>query len=118
MDRHFSTSQRRNGPNLISVANSSIRKVAIGYPVILSKDLHVSVANFAPYHPLGHAGRNHMLSKLREKYWIIHANSAARKIISDCVVCKRNRGKLVKQKMADLPEERVLPDKVPFTDDY
>ncbi|XP_032437291.1 uncharacterized protein LOC116731570 isoform X3 [Xiphophorus hellerii] len=57
-----------------------------------------------------------MLSRLRRKYWIISANSAARKILSDCVTCRRNRGKLLEQKMADLPQERVKPDKPPFLD--
>ena len=87
------------------------------HPVILSKDLHVSVLILRHiHHQLGHAGRNHMLSRLRQRYWILSANSAARKVISDCVVCRRNRGKLVEQKMADLPEERVLPDRAPFSD--
>ncbi|XP_059184653.1 uncharacterized protein LOC131967729 [Centropristis striata] len=86
------------------------------HPVILTKDMHVSTLILRHiHHQLGHAGRNHMLSRLRQKYWIINANSAPRKVISDCVVCRRNRGKLVEQKMADLPEERVLPDKAPFT---
>ncbi|XP_053274096.1 uncharacterized protein LOC128436341 [Pleuronectes platessa] len=87
------------------------------HPVILSKDLHVSVLILRHiHHQLGHAGRNYMLSRLRQRYWIINANSAARKVISDCVVCRRNRGKLLEQKMADLPEERVVPDRAPFTD--
>lgn len=87
------------------------------HPVILSKDLHVSILILRHiHHQLGHAGRNHILAKLRQRYWIINANSAARKVISECVVCRRNRGKLLEQKMADLPEERVLPDRAPFTD--
>lgn len=87
------------------------------HPVILSKDLHISTLILRHIHQqLGHTGRNHMLSRLWQKYWIISANSAARKVISDCVVCRRNRGKPGEQKMADLPEERVLPDKAPFTD--
>lgn len=86
------------------------------HPAILSKNMHVSTLILRHiHHQLGHAGRNHMLSKLRQKHWIINANSAARKIISDCVVCRRNRGKLGEQKMADLPEERVLHEKAPFT---
>lgn len=56
-----------------------------------------------------------MLSQLRKKYWIIKGNSAARKVISECVVCRRVRGKMGEQKMADLPKERVLPDLPPFT---
>lgn len=47
-----------------------------------------------------------MLSKLREKYWITHANATARKILSSCTFCKRHKGKLGEQKMSDLPAER------------
>lgn len=54
------------------------------HPVILSKDLHVSVLILChTHHQLGHAGRNHLLSRLPQRYWIINANSAARKVISD-----------------------------------
>lgn len=80
-------------------------------PAILSKDLHVSTLSLCHIH----AGRNYMLSSLMRKYWIINANSTNRKVISDCVVCRRNRGRLLEQKIADLPVERVLPDEAPFT---
>ncbi|XP_034151514.1 uncharacterized protein LOC117595338 [Esox lucius] len=64
------------------------------HPVILSKDLHISTLLLRHIHEqLGHGGRNHMLSQLRKKYWIIKANSAARRIITYCVVCKRHRGR-------------------------
>ncbi|XP_061569557.1 NACHT, LRR and PYD domains-containing protein 14-like [Cololabis saira] len=89
----------------------------IKHPVILSKDMHVSQLILRHIHQqLGHAGRNHMLHRLRQRYWIISANSAARRTITECTVCRRYRGKLGEQKMADLPEERVMPDKAPFTD--
>ncbi|XP_039867392.1 uncharacterized protein LOC120721259 [Simochromis diagramma] len=60
-------------------------------------------------------GKSTHAVKTKTKYWILNANSAARKIISRCITCRRNRGKFVEQKMADLPEERVLPDIAPFT---
>ena len=86
------------------------------HPVILTKDLHVSQLILRHIHQqLGHTGRNHMLHRLRQKYWIINANSAARKTITECMVCRRHRGKLGEQKMADLPDERVVPDMAPFT---
>lgn len=87
------------------------------HPAILCKDMHVATLILRHiHHQLGHAGRNHMMSRLRQKYWLINANSAARKILSECITCRRNRGKLIEQKMADLPLERVMPDNAPFTD--
>lgn len=86
----------------------------INHPIILSKDLHVSQLILRHIHQqLGHAGRNHMLHRLRQRYWVINANSAARRTITECTVCRRYRGKLGEQKMSDLPEERVMPDKAP-----
>lgn len=57
-----------------------------------------------------------MLSTLRRRYWIPHANSAARAVIRSCIVCKRQRQRPGEQKMADLPADRVTPDLPPFTD--
>ncbi|KAK7886561.1 hypothetical protein WMY93_026182 [Mugilogobius chulae] len=56
-----------------------------------------------------------MLSNLRRNYWIPNANVAARSIISNCSICRRQRGKLLEQKMADLPFERITPDLPPFS---
>nr|XP_054607751.1 uncharacterized protein LOC129167238 [Nothobranchius furzeri] len=86
------------------------------HPAILTKDQHVSKLILQHIHQqLGHAGRNHMLSALRKRYWITSANSACRKIISECVICKRQRAQPSWQKMSDMPEERISPDLPPFT---
>ncbi|KAL2092773.1 hypothetical protein ACEWY4_012571 [Coilia grayii] len=52
-------------------------------PMILPKDLHVSTLILRHIHEqFGHAGRNHVLSQLRKRFWIVNANSAAPKIMS------------------------------------
>lgn len=85
-------------------------------PMILPKNLFVSTLILRNIHEqLGHAGRNHMLSQLRKRYWIVNANSAARKVLSQCVTCRRVRGKKGEQKMADLPKERLQADLPPFS---
>lgn len=86
------------------------------HPVILPKNHHVSKLLLKHIHEqLGHCGRNHMLAKLRQQYWIPAANSLARKIRSECVFCRRIHSHLGEQKMADLPKERITPDSPPFT---
>ena len=45
------------------------------------------------------------LNEIRNRYWIINANSAVRYYISKCVTCRRQRGSV--QLMADLPPDRV-----------
>lgn len=59
---------------------------------------------------IGHSGRNHVLSSLRQKYWILHAHSAIRNVIRKCTDCRRQNAKLGEQKMANLPSDRLIPE--------
>lgn len=63
----------------------------------------------------GHGGRNHVLASLQQKYWIPGANSAVRRIVGKCVTCRKQRGRVVEQKMADLSSDRLKSDEPPFT---
>ncbi|XP_062415351.1 uncharacterized protein LOC134107519 [Pungitius pungitius] len=88
----------------------------VKHPLILSKDQHISDLILHHVHlQLGHGGRNHVLSAIRRKYWITSGPTAVRKIILRCLICKLHGRKTAEQKMADLPEERVVPDLPPFT---
>lgn len=83
---------------------------------IISKHSKVATLILRDIHQrTGHYERSYVLAQLRRKYWIPQANSAIRKIINKCTVCRRMSGKVGEQKMADLPEDRLLPDKPPFT---
>ncbi|KAL3975057.1 hypothetical protein ACER0C_023683 [Sarotherodon galilaeus] len=85
-------------------------------PAILSKHSKVSEIILRDIHQrTGHCGRNYVLAQLRCRYWIPQANSAIRKIINKCQICRRISGRVGEQRMADLPEDRLLPDKPPFT---
>ncbi|KAK0135318.1 hypothetical protein N1851_028839 [Merluccius polli] len=86
------------------------------HPAILAKDLRVSELILQEVHKkVGHSGRNHVLSKLRLKYWIPSASATIRRVLSKCLVCRRLHGVAGQQQMADLPRNRVLPDEPPFT---
>lgn len=86
------------------------------HPIILPKQSHISSLLLRHIHErYGHCGRNYILSQLRKKYWVVSANSAARRIISKCVTCRRLKTKTAEQKMANLPFERTRPNLPPFT---
>lgn len=69
-------------------------------PALLPKNDHVSKLLLKDIHQkIGHSGRNYILSQLRQKYWIPCANSLARKVISECVACRRFHSALGDQKM-------------------
>ena len=85
------------------------------HPIILPRKSNVTTLIIRNAHErLGHAGRGHVLARLREKYWIIGANSAVRQLISSCVICRRIKAPPQDQKMADLPKDRLTPAP-PFT---
>ena len=83
---------------------------------ILPKDHHVTKLIIRHYHLLsGHSGRQHVLSMMREKFWVIKANSAVRRVLSRCVDCQKRQGRVGEQQMADLPEVRLDVNKPPFS---
>lgn len=85
------------------------------HPAILQQKSHVTTLLICDAHKrLGHSGRGHVISSLREKYWIIKVNTAVRHVISKCISCRRNNSRPNEQKMADLPKNRISPAP-PFT---
>ena len=92
------------------------------HPIILPKNGHVTVLIIRHSHEnTAHGGRGTTLNHLRNKYWIINANSRVTNYISKCVKCRKccariavpeslcqNRcARIAEQKMADLPKERL-----------
>ena len=62
-----------------------------------------------------HQGRHLTQGKLRSKgFWILGGKRLISKVIHQCLVCRKARGKFQEQLMADLPTERVNPSP-PFT---
>ncbi|KAI5727986.1 hypothetical protein M8J77_009660 [Diaphorina citri] len=54
-----------------------------------------------------HAGSQTLLAILRQQFWLIGGRRAVRKILKDCVVCKRYTQHKVQTKAIPLPEPRV-----------
>ena len=96
--------------------NHSSFPYSLKHPIILPNKAIITNLLIKNTHiQLGHAGRQHVFSTLREKFWVINANSAVRRELLNCVECKRNFGATCTQKMAPLPAERLTPDKPAFT---
>ncbi|XP_028414082.1 uncharacterized protein LOC114537159 [Dendronephthya gigantea] len=86
------------------------------HPIILPKDSQVSQLVALYFHHIsGHSGMEHVLSLIRQRFWIIGAQKMLKRILNRCVNCKRRQGHVGEQKMANLPEQRVTPDHPPFT---
>ena len=88
----------------------------VKHPYILPKNHLVTRLILEDIHTAkGHVGRSYMLAQFRLKFWASGANSTSRSIISKCVTCRRQYGKVQHQKMADLPADRLTPNEPPFT---
>ena len=86
------------------------------HPVILPKKHHVVDLIVRHYHLLsGHSGQEYVLSLIRKSYWIIKGRVAVRRVVNRCFTCRRGQAPPGVQKMADLPADRVTPNKPPFS---
>ena len=86
------------------------------HPAIIPAKTHVTDLIIQDVHrTVGHQGRQHVLASLREKFWVVRANAAVRRVLSRCFTCRKLQGRPLMQKMADLPVDRVTPDRPPFT---
>ena len=84
--------------------------------MILPNSHHVSVLIVRYYHcVLGHAGREHVLSIIRQCFWILRGRVLVREILSSCVNCRRRNSPPLQQVMAVLPKERLIPYQPQFT---
>ena len=82
----------------------------IKHPIILPKK-STAVMHLVRWHHqlIEHEGRTSTINELRDNgYWVVGINSLVRNLIHNCFDCRANRGKTVEQKMANLPEERLL----------
>lgn len=86
------------------------------HPVILPKDHPVATLIVRHHHEiLGHAGREHVLSAMRQHYWILQGRALVRRVLRQCVDCRKRNESAMQQMMADLPKERLTPYEPPFT---
>ncbi|GFS30024.1 integrase catalytic domain-containing protein [Trichonephila inaurata madagascariensis] len=80
------------------------------HPILLPKTDHVGNLIISDYHlKLLHAGPQLLQASLREKFWILSARDAVRRVVRRCIPCFRNRPRFAEQIMGDLPESRVCP---------
>jgi len=88
---------------------------AAKHQLILPKKHHVDLIVCHYHLKSGHSGLEHVLSLIRERFWILIARTAVKRVLRGCFDCKRRQAPLGEQQMADLPTDRVTPEKPPFT---
>ena len=61
-----------------------------------------------------HIGREHLLSLIRQEFWIVKARRLVTSVIKRCVMCQNINARPTNTKMADLPTERLAISSPPF----
>ncbi|KAI2645807.1 Protein CASC3 [Labeo rohita] len=81
-------------------------------PVIIPGDVHISTLLIRHYHErVQHQGRHFTEGAIRASgLWIVGGRRLISKVLSQCVTCRRLRGKVKEQQMSDLPAERLQVD--------
>ena len=86
------------------------------HPILLPADHHISTLIMEDAHKrVFHAGCKRTLSESRQQFWIVRGRSLVKKIIRNCVLCRKLRQPPHTTLMADLPPERIKPFSPPFT---
>lgn len=84
--------------------------------IILPKEHHVSSLIVRHTHfSIGHLGREHVLAKVREQFWIPGARILIRSILHHCITCKKINAAPITQQMAPLPADRTTAFEPPFS---
>ena len=85
------------------------------HPIILPKGHAVTESIVWHVHRLnGHAGVNQTLVALRNNYWVLNGGATVKAILRKCLICRRLNATSAKQRMASLPESRVMEGWYPF----
>lgn len=78
------------------------------YPILLPKDEPLVEQLVKYVHQTSyHSGTQHVLGRLRERYWVVHARTLVKKVIRGCVKCQRYYVDHLKCAEAPLPEKRI-----------
>ena len=85
------------------------------HPIILPCVSHLTDLIIAHYHLLaGHGGVSMTLNLIMQKFWILKGSAAVRRVIKDCMLCRKVNVKPKNQLMANLPDSRLEMDSHPF----
>ncbi len=78
-------------------------------PILLPRDSPVTESYIRYIHcENGHVGTSHVLSKLRDRFWIVKGRAKVKSVIHRCVICRRWEGKSYRlPPIPPLPAARV-----------
>ena len=87
----------------------------IDFPILLAKSSDLTNLIITDYHKtLAHAGIYSILSELRKRFFVPHCFSVIKRILKNCVVCKRVNSRPVKLNQSTYRNFRADPPTIPY----
>ena len=91
----------------------------VNFPILLAKKSRLAYLLILDAHErLAHAGCYTILSELRKQFWITCMFSLVKRVIKQCVICKRFNARTIKLNQSPYREIRLDPDQIPFRNIY
>lgn len=88
-------------------------------PILLCKSCPVAKSIIYDFHvTLGHSGIYKTLSFIRKEFWITNSYVVVKKIIRECITCKRLNNRTIKLTQNAYKEYRANPDAIPFRNSF
>jgi len=89
--------------------NKSYIAFEVAHPIILPEDCHLTKLIISDCHEklAGDLGVGSTLNQVYQRFWILNARVAVRRIVSKCVICNRINARLGEQIMVVLPKARL-----------
>ena len=82
----------------------------VRFPIILRKGSHITNLIIQREHlHSAHQSPKHILTQLRQRFWIVNGLKAVKSVTSRCRKCKEENARPLDQQMSPLPEERLKP---------
>ena len=93
--------------------------VGENYPILLpSKGYLTKLIVMEIHFNCKHIGLYHLLSETRKQFWIPKIFSVCKKLLKQCIICKRYNNKNVSLNQNSYREIRISPNEIPFSNIY
>ena len=87
----------------------------VSFPILLSKHSRLARLIIMDLHrKRAHAGCYTLLAELRKSFWITHYFSVVKRVIRECVACRRFNNRPLKLNQSPYREFRIDPSSIPF----
>ena len=106
--------------DLIRVGSKVSTKVYVQdrmFPIFLSKVSRLTELLIWHQHiKLKHAGVYATLSELRQSYWVCSGFSVVKRVLQECIICRRYNARTLKLNQSDYKDWRIDPSSIPYSD--